>query len=459
MKSLPLWGALALGVGSFVVLCGAASAGFASQVLRMPAAIRRGVLRVPRAARVTFAAGWVIAWAGDLTAVAANAGHIALGLGVGPIFGALFAGCGDVVLARLTEEWGAQSCPPITFPTQRTSHAATELCAPTVHAAFPKVVHYAESHDARHTVDRLLRRARNVLALLVLPAMLLAPHMPGAAPTGMRPGSGGSDPPSSTVFVVAFGPLALLSLVVATQGIRRATVNRRVSRMAGRRLTVAEVCRAHGWRWSTSPPERSARERWPTIPFFSGGRDYRGLVAIGGAVGAHQLFVIDERGAATSNRERMTRAMRQTVFLLWLPSAELRTLSITGRDVRNPEEQRANHLLESEEFNRRFHVKCDDPRYASGIVTPRMMDHLLTRMPEGTLLAVGGDAIAVVKPGRLRAWELERHVSFLTEAAALLPRYLLNEHSPRPSRRRFEPALPARSGIAPSMDRRNRLGP
>ena len=86
--------------------------------------------------------------------------------------------------------------------------------------------------------------------------------------------------------------------------------------------------------------------------------------------------------------------------------------------------------LESEEFTRRFHVRCDDPRFAVAFLDPRVMEALLA-MPGSPTLMLSEDRMLLVT-GELRPAELIGLVEKVSELARNVPRVLASLYPLRP---------------------------
>ena len=94
--------------------------------------------------------------------------------------------------------------------------------------------------------------------------------------------------------------------------------------------------------------------------------------------------------------------------------------------------------LESERFMRRFHVRCEDPRFAVAFLDPRVMDALL-RLPKPTTLALSEDRLLLVS----RRLPPTQVIGLLHEASALV----------RAAPRVVASFYPLRPGFRPGDDR------
>lgn len=94
--------------------------------------------------------------------------------------------------------------------------------------------------------------------------------------------------------------------------------------------------------------------------------------------------------------------------------------------------------LESEQFNRAFTVTCEDRRFATDVLHPRLMEHLLTapdvawRMSNGYLLTV--------EDGRHSPADIDRRVAVIDSILDSVPEFLRRQYAipdavPAPSTR------------------------
>jgi hypothetical protein len=82
--------------------------------------------------------------------------------------------------------------------------------------------------------------------------------------------------------------------------------------------------------------------------------------------------------------------------------------------------------FESAAFNDRFHVSCDDPRYASAFVHPRMMGLMMARQ-RGTT-RVRGDVVVNVEERETEAAELAATWDYLIDLVELIPRFVIADY-------------------------------
>lgn len=78
--------------------------------------------------------------------------------------------------------------------------------------------------------------------------------------------------------------------------------------------------------------------------------------------------------------------------------------------------------LESDEFNRIFHISANHKRWAFDVLTPRVMELLMDHPKFG--IELSGRNVIAYGPGVLRAEELERAAELLCDILDILPEYL-----------------------------------
>jgi hypothetical protein len=104
--------------------------------------------------------------------------------------------------------------------------------------------------------------------------------------------------------------------------------------------------------------------------------------------------------------------------------------------------------VESERFMRRFHVRCEDPRFAVAFLDPRVMDALLG-LPKPTTLALSEDRLLLVSR-RLLPTQVIRLVHEASALVRAAPRVVASFYPLRPGFRpgdEREPAPTVRSAV------------
>jgi len=78
--------------------------------------------------------------------------------------------------------------------------------------------------------------------------------------------------------------------------------------------------------------------------------------------------------------------------------------------------------FESDEFSRRFYVKCADKRFAYDVIHPRMMEFLLARRCPS--LQLSGVSVMLYTGATFKPEEFRYYISFVKEFLDLFPEYL-----------------------------------
>ena len=161
-----------------------------------------------------------------------------------------------------------------------------------------------------------------------------------------------------------------------------------------RREAFAQLAASRGWTWVADDDRWT--ERFEGSPFGTGdSRSARNVLT--GEHGGRPMVAFDysyETHSTDSNGHRSSTTHRFSVCVLglpvWLPRVELVPESVFGRLGTALGMQDVE--LESEDFNRRYRVRCDDPKLAYDVLPPRTMEALLTR-PALHLRLQGTDAL------------------------------------------------------------------
>ncbi len=84
--------------------------------------------------------------------------------------------------------------------------------------------------------------------------------------------------------------------------------------------------------------------------------------------------------------------------------------------------------VESHEFNRRWRVMTNDPRYAHSVLDPRMVERLLHTDVEGLAIRIEGGAVYVWSMGRQSSVNLARRLGVVTGIARRIPEHVIREY-------------------------------
>lgn len=200
---------------------------------------------------------------------------------------------------------------------------------------------------------------------------------------------------------------------------------------AARQRRLMLLCRRAGVEFAPLDPFPDTA--WLPFPMF--GHTRQGTENVvwdrreGDVVRAFDLWYQDEAdGRTAGGRHRSTCAV--VPLAVSCPS-----MRVTPRDAVEDALSviSGNELrLELEEFDRRFHVETDDPRFAIAFLDQRMMEAFLG-LPDDVTIDVNEDALLLHAP-RLSP---ERMLLLLDAAAAIrrrIPRVVASLYPPRPSR-------------------------
>jgi hypothetical protein len=182
--------------------------------------------------------------------------------------------------------------------------------------------------------------------------------------------------------------------------------------------------------WTYTPRDTALPRRFRGEPFGRGsGR--RATHVLRGQYGGREALVFDYRYVTRSSngQHQTTQTHRFTVCALALPTAVPR-LQLTGENALT---RMAGALgfddveLESEDFNRRYRVSCDDRRFAYEVLHPRTMERLLAQ-PTLNLRLDGADAL-LWQRGTTDLQHVEGRLAVLAELLDGIPPYVWADRS------------------------------
>lgn len=201
-----------------------------------------------------------------------------------------------------------------------------------------------------------------------------------------------------------------------------------------RRDALAALARRLGWRFDPDR-DRHHDERFAQFAMFRQGHGraayntLEGEITIADRVYRGQMGDFTYKVTRNNGKSRTTTTYHVSYLLLRPPLVWRGELRI-----------RPEHLFdklagaigfddidfESEEFSRKFHVKCDDKRFAYDVVTPRMMEFLLRSSPQ---LVEYDDGWCLLSQGnkRWRPEEFETHLGWLGTFFEHWPEHLMKD--------------------------------
>ncbi|MFY9915266.1 MAG: DUF3137 domain-containing protein [Nocardioidaceae bacterium] len=193
-----------------------------------------------------------------------------------------------------------------------------------------------------------------------------------------------------------------------------------------RKRVVAYVA-SQGWTYRDR--DRALAKRW-TGPPFDSGSNRRAESVIQGRYDGWSFVAFVHRYDSGSGQDETT---WRTPVVALLTETSLPDLLVVreggfGRalgKLRNDDIQ-----LESEEFNRAFTVRCDDRRFASAVLNPRVMEQLLA-YPRDSWALRNGDLL------NLDTWsgepaDITRHLDQLLVVLRGVPAFVWHDHGGEP---------------------------
>lgn len=191
-----------------------------------------------------------------------------------------------------------------------------------------------------------------------------------------------------------------------------------------RRAVFLTAAKRRGWSYAGRDPLLILRwESWP----FNRGRHRRARHVLRGGFGGHRFVAFEYscRQRVPGGPEGPAEAVSTWGVLAIALPGRLPRLAVNRK---GPLGRLAVTLgrqdlqLESEDFNRRFAVRTDDPRVAFHVLNPRTMAVLLDG-PFFEFRLESADALSCW-PGRLRLEDVDQRLPFLTRVVDGIPGYL-----------------------------------
>jgi hypothetical protein len=195
-----------------------------------------------------------------------------------------------------------------------------------------------------------------------------------------------------------------------------------------RQARLREFCLSQGWSYTES--DQSLVGRWRGTPFETGD-NRKARNAIGGSHGPYAMTAFDysyETHSTDSKGNRTTTTHHFGIVSLELP-AYLPTLSVTPENVLTRlggAVGLGDIQLESEDFNRKFRVKCKDPKFASDVLHPRTMERLLAQQASNWRIC--GTDIICWETGRLSPEVILARASLLALVVDGVPSFVWRDH-------------------------------
>jgi hypothetical protein len=197
-----------------------------------------------------------------------------------------------------------------------------------------------------------------------------------------------------------------------------------------RRARFVAEAQARGWTYSAR--DRELPHRWQTWPFGTG-RMRRARHVLRGSIGGRPCLAFEYTfrhrvpGGPQGPAEAVaTWTVAAVAMPVRMPRIVVARLGPIGRIAAALGRQSVE--FESEDFNRRFRVRSDDPRTASDVLHPRMMAALLEG-PFYDFRMESTDALSCW-PGRMRLDEVDDRLRFLSRVVDGVPGFVWRDRSP-----------------------------
>lgn len=217
-----------------------------------------------------------------------------------------------------------------------------------------------------------------------------------------------------------------LFLVVAAIGISVAIYSYLADQK--RRQALQQFALSKQWRYEAEDPSLTVfAEGTP----FGEGDHQRAQNVLHGSSSGFDMVAFDysyQTHSTDAKGNRTTTTHRYAVCGLRLP-AYLPSVQVTGESVFHKAAQLLGFddiELESDEFNRRFHVSARDRKFATDVLTPRTMQALLAAPT--TNWRIEGPLILAWQAGKLEPVGLLGRLSVLSTVVAGVPSFVWRDH-------------------------------
>jgi hypothetical protein len=151
-------------------------------------------------------------------------------------------------------------------------------------------------------------------------------------------------------------------------------------------------------------------------------------VLLGSYDGRHMVaFDYEYKTTSGSGKDRRTTTHRYSVLALHA-GAVFPGLQVTPQNILTGFFGRLTNSdieLESEDFNREFLVRCENRKFASDVLHPRMMELLLTQPDLGWRFE--GDSMIAVRSGQHDLTEVEGRLAHLDAILDAIPEFVWRE--------------------------------
>lgn len=213
-------------------------------------------------------------------------------------------------------------------------------------------------------------------------------------------------------------------------------------RQGRRRRDIVAWAKRHGYQFTGD--SYGLTDTWPGDP-FDRGHNKRSLNVVRGTIDDRPFVTFDHtyrRTAAVTSHPlygrlftRHDRVVTLTVAAMstgmeWTPRLDLAPENAVSRTIARLANRDLN--LESEDFNRAFTVTCTDPRFASDVLHPRLMEAVLSMSPRPRVQIRNG-YIFTINDAVLPTADLRAQLLCLARVLNLLPPFVVSDYSTTPS--------------------------
>lgn len=200
-------------------------------------------------------------------------------------------------------------------------------------------------------------------------------------------------------------------------------------RNQARLQAIQQLCLSKGWQYTAADPF-NLPARWPGTP-FDDGYDRTAENVVTGEVNGRPMVAFDysyKTDSTDSDGKTSTTTHSYAIYALGmpcgLPELHLRpegVFSRIGKALGMDDIE-----LESEEFNRRYRVRCPDPKLATDVLTPRTME-LLLAVPKLHFRFVGTDVVCY-DDGDTNAVEILNRTAVLANVLDGVPAFVWKDY-------------------------------
>lgn len=193
-----------------------------------------------------------------------------------------------------------------------------------------------------------------------------------------------------------------------------------------RRAALEAYAQSRGWAFTRYVPDDVLAAAQAFDP-FGVGHSQRASNLISGPSGDAEWFFFDYRYKTGSGKHETTHQYGIALCAVPYGFPRLRIRHQHFGDTMAGWVGIRDLQFESDEFNRRFHVVSDDPRFAYALIDPTMMEWLQDQ--QGFQVQMAGMWCAVNASGRYGPAEIERIVSMVEAFLGRVPRFVQRDYA------------------------------